>query len=93
MSGALLERGRSEVKEGGVNTTKQVLQFNTLFTALAWILLHDGAQMELWHGFSWKTSHSGLRGEVFVEDTDVLTLHTSRSTEHVRGEVVIINQA
>ena len=42
---------------------------------------------------SWKTSHSGLRGEVFVEDTDVLTLHTSRSTEHVRGEVAIINQA
>ena len=52
MSDALLERGRSEVKEGGVNTTKQVLQFSTLFTALiddgsslgathVWILLHD----------------------------------------------------
>ena len=51
MPGALLERGRSEVKEGGVNTTKQVLQFSTLFTALidgsslgavhVWILLHD----------------------------------------------------
>ena len=46
MSGALLERGRSEVKEGGVNTTKQVLQFSTLFTALiggavAWVQLED----------------------------------------------------
>ena len=42
MSNALLERGRSEVKEGGVNTTKQVLQFGTLFTALI-----DGSSLGL----------------------------------------------